>query len=149
VRSLGAACIADKRPTFSSAFAKKYLDSFRFSIEQRGPNIMLVHITHEVEDYDMTEKAEWEVVDAPRAASRQTLAEAMKARLGPWWRWKLAGAAAVASLAVALLIALTGILILGMGIAAVAVIGIRKLGQWLRRNQVTGTGLNPHYKSKA
>jgi hypothetical protein len=96
----------------------------------------------------MTEYAEWDVADAPRTASRQTLAEVMKARLGPWWRWKLAGAAVVASLAVPLLIMLNGILILGMGIATVAIIGIRKLGQWLRRDHVTGVGLKTRYKCK-
>lgn len=97
----------------------------------------------------MTEKAEWVIVDEPRMAPRPTLAEAMRAWLGPWWRWKLAVTAAGASLLVALVVTLTSVLVLVLFMAAVAVIGLRKLRSWLQFGKYRRDAwLEPRNRSK-
>lgn len=97
----------------------------------------------------MSEKTEWEVVDEPRPESRQTMRDLMKALLGRRWRWKLAGAATVASLAIVFFATLIGMTVLAMSAAAIISIGIGKLRQWWRRGNGTGALLKPQQKSKA
>lgn len=82
----------------------------------------------------MNEKTEWEVVDAPAPDARQTVLQLMKNMLGPWWKWKIAGAVTVAGVALVLLAALTGVFMVVIVIAALASVGIGKFRQWLRRH---------------
>lgn len=98
----------------------------------------------------MAEKAEWAIVDEPYLAPQPTLAEAMRAWLGPGWRWKLAATAAVACLLVAFVITLTSILILVLLIATVTVLGLRKLRSWLQfGNDGQNARLEPRKKSQS
>jgi hypothetical protein len=68
----------------------------------------------------MSEKVEWEIVDdtASRrdSGARQSDATAarnpLQALLGPWWRWKIAGFALVAVLALVLLTLFAGAFLL-------------------------------------
>jgi len=96
----------------------------------------------------MSGKMEWEVVDAPVPEAqlphaRPTLRQLMQALLGRWWRWKLIGAAVVASLALALLVSLAGIAMLVVSVAALLSIAIGKFRQSLRRAQA-GTQSHRH-----
>lgn len=81
----------------------------------------------------MTEKTEWEVVDAdaPPQDTRQTLQQLMKNMLGPWWRWKVAGVVIAAGAALMFFLTVTAIFILGVMAAAIISIGIGKVRQWL------------------
>ena len=83
----------------------------------------------------MTEKAEWELVDAPLPGARPTLREVLKALLGRHWGWKLLGTAIIASLVLALMVMLTGMAVLLVTVGAVLSIGIGKLRQLLGRSQ--------------
>lgn len=89
----------------------------------------------------MTEKVEWEVVDAPETAgdrharhagrAHHTAGEAMQAMLGRWWKWKVAGTAIVTVLTLALFATLTGALVLLFVAGTLLSVGVRKLKQWL------------------
>ncbi|HJV76238.1 MAG TPA: hypothetical protein VJ654_18605 [Noviherbaspirillum sp.] len=83
----------------------------------------------------MTEKAEWELVDAPLPGTRPTLREVLRALLGRHWGWKLFGAAIIASLALTLMLMLTGMAVLLVTATALLSLGIGKLRQWLGRRQ--------------
>jgi hypothetical protein len=83
---------------------------------------------------EMTEKIEWEVVDTPSPSARPTIWKLIKALLGPWWRWKVIGAAIIATLALLFFVTITGVIIL-VGVAGVVIsIGIAKARRWLRRD---------------
>jgi hypothetical protein len=83
----------------------------------------------------MTERVEWEVVDdAPSPGKRPTIQQLMKTLLGPWWRWKIAGTATVAALAVVLFATLSGIILLLMAAVGIMSIGIARFKRWLRRS---------------
>lgn len=91
----------------------------------------------------MTEKTEWEIVDAPPSASsdpRQTVWHALRAMLGPWWRWKLAATTIVAALTLAFFVALTGAMILVAAATAAVAIGIGRFRRWMRRDRA---GVSP------
>ncbi len=100
----------------------------------------------------MTEKTEWEVVDEvrdkARTEPRQTIQDLMKTLLGPWWRWKLAGTATVAGLAIVFFATLTGMIALLLSAAAIVSIGIGKLRQWWRRDYGAGALIKQRQKSK-
>lgn len=81
----------------------------------------------------MTEKIEWEVLDAPSSETRLTLRQLIKKLLGPWWRWKVAGAAAIASLTVVFVAALMGMIALVIFVGAILSLVIGKIRQWLHR----------------
>ncbi|HJV86860.1 MAG TPA: hypothetical protein VJ698_15450 [Noviherbaspirillum sp.] len=96
----------------------------------------------------MTEKAEWEVVDHERVASRPNVADVMRALLGPWWRWKLAASAVVTCIALTLIVTLSGILVSVLLMVGVTVIALRKVGSWLRGgNSPKNIWLAPHKRS--
>lgn len=82
----------------------------------------------------MTEKTEWEIVDADASPqdTRQTLHQLMKNMLGTWWRWKVAGVAIAAGAALMFFLTVTAIFILGVMAAAIVSIGVGKLRQWFR-----------------
>jgi hypothetical protein len=88
----------------------------------------------------MKEKVEWEIVDerAPRwdsgawqsAASGAAPTNLLQAMLGRWWRWKLAGFALVAVVALVLLAVFAGVFVLvalGGVILSLAVAKARRL----------------------
>jgi hypothetical protein len=83
----------------------------------------------------MVEKTEWEVVDdgasRPREAPR-TPKDAAASLLGPWWKWKLTGAVAVALAALAFFAAVIGIVVLSVAALAVAIAALGKFMHWLR-----------------
>lgn len=83
----------------------------------------------------MTEKTEWEVVDndAPRQERRQTLQQLMKNLLGPWWRWKVAGLATVAGVAMMFFLTVAAVFILGLMVMGIVALCATKLRQWMRR----------------
>jgi hypothetical protein len=83
----------------------------------------------------MSEKNEWEVIDAMPPNARQSASGFMKGVLGPQWRWKAAGAAIAASLVLLLLAAITSAIVVVMAAGAILSIGIGKLRQWLRRDR--------------
>lgn len=98
----------------------------------------------------MQEKIEWELVDEPGAqsgaqwrsqAGTQANAQAapgmrqlLQAMMGPWWRWKILGAALLTALALAMLAMLTGVFALVAAVGAALALGIGKLRQWARRH---------------
>jgi hypothetical protein len=88
----------------------------------------------------MSEKMEWEVVDAPMPEAplpngRPTFKLLMQALLGRWWRWKLLGIALAASLLLAVLVSLAGIALLVVSSVALLSFAIGKFRQSLRRAQ--------------
>ena len=98
----------------------------------------------------MQEKTEWELVDdAGSAAGSQWRSQAgaqgpagttpglkqfLRAAMGPWWRWKILGAALFTTLALVMLAMLTGVFALVAATGAAIAIGIGKLRQWARRH---------------
>jgi hypothetical protein len=101
----------------------------------------------------VTEKVEWEVVDAPSPESNShqrqphTHKHLLEALLGRWWRWKIAGVATVAILALVFFFTLASIFILVVPAIAVLSLGISKLGQWLRREQRSSSLDKSHHWS--
>jgi hypothetical protein len=97
----------------------------------------------------VTEKTEWELVDAdaPSSSNRSGAYDAygnaydgkapqspmhlLKAVLGPYWRWKIAGLAIVASLALILLATVAGVFMVTMSAVVIMAVIIRKLKYWL------------------
>jgi hypothetical protein len=81
----------------------------------------------------MTERVEWEVVDAPSARSgkRQAAGEAMRMMLGRGWKWKIAGTAIVSLVTLALFATLTGALVLLFTAGTLITVAVRKMKQWL------------------
>lgn len=79
----------------------------------------------------MTDKTEWEVVDAPSEAAPQSPTHLLKSLLGPWWRWKIGAVAviAAATLTVFAMVALSVLIV--MAIATSIFLGIRLLLHWL------------------
>ena len=57
----------------------------------------------------------------------------MQALLGPWWRWKVAGSAALAVLTLIFFVTLTGMVIVVLAAGALIALGVGKLRQWLGR----------------
>lgn len=109
----------------------------------------------------MSEKTEWEVVDAPQSAHKTDGSDYrsygrahstqgpspknfMQAALGRWWQLKLLGAGMVAVAAFVLLLMIGGVLVLTVSIAAVVSLGMAKLVSWLRGKQIAhDTQLSP------
>lgn len=84
----------------------------------------------------MIEKTDWEIVDASHAEnrnagdSRQSLLQLMQNLLGPWWRWKVAGATALAIATLVFFATVIGVIILIGTATALLGIGAGKLRQW-------------------
>lgn len=82
----------------------------------------------------MNQKTEWELVeDGTAPGPRPALRDVLKAMLGRHWGWKVAGMATVATVLLALLLTVTGVVALLMIAGAVLSIGIGKVRQWLGR----------------
>ncbi|MDB5727336.1 MAG: hypothetical protein JWQ00_541 [Noviherbaspirillum sp.] len=88
----------------------------------------------------MTEKPEWEVLDAPSPGAqsrgaRQSLPQLLKAMFGPRWKWKIAAVAVVAGLALAILLAVAGIVVITVTAVALVSIGVATVRSWLSGNK--------------
>jgi hypothetical protein len=108
------------------------------------------HSCISVKEYSMQEKMEWEIVDEamPQAGSQRRaqggarasapggagMKQILLAMMGPWWRWKLLGAALFGALALVMLAMLTGVLALVAAVGTILAIAIGKLRQWTRRH---------------
>jgi len=81
----------------------------------------------------MTGRVEWEIVDEPsrNQGTRGTAREAMRAMLGRWWKWKIAGTAFVSVLTLAFFATLTGALVLLFAAGTLLTVAVRKVKQWL------------------
>lgn len=88
----------------------------------------------------MNDKVEWEVVDEAEQARRgnrppprpPSPQEALKAMLGPWWRWKLAAIFVLGGLALVFVAAVAGVLVV-TGIAfALVMFAVLRVRNWLR-----------------
>jgi hypothetical protein len=82
----------------------------------------------------MTERVDWEVVDEPSPTTRPTVQQLMQRLLGRWWRWKIAGVATVAALAVVFFATVIGIILLLMVTVGILSVAIGKLMRWLRKS---------------
>ena len=88
----------------------------------------------------MTEKPEWEIVDndeqrssyAPPPPKPQSLKEILKALLGRWWAWKVAGAAIVFGALLVLLATVAGVLVVLAAGAALVSAAVAKFRKWRR-----------------
>lgn len=86
----------------------------------------------------MPEKTEWEVVDGPAPGARPTLQQLMQNVMGPWWRWKLAGAAVVAIVALVFFATIVGVFMLLLPALALIALAIRKITRWMRHGSRAG-----------
>lgn len=88
------------------------------------------------------EQTEWEVVEgvgeqAPPRASRAAM---MRALLGPWWRWKIAGLVTVGCIILALVAALASVFfVVGVAVVLVSLV-VAKVRQMLRQH---GSSITP------
>lgn len=95
----------------------------------------------------MNDKPEWEVVDAEPAGRRQQLPppltpqEALRAMLGPWWRWKLAGLFVLGGVVLVFVAAVAGILVVSAIAFALLAFAVMRLRAWWRG---TGQAPGPH-----
>lgn len=87
----------------------------------------------------MTEKSEWEIVDSNEAPSGQrppplppTLPEMLRALLGRWWAWKVAGVAVVFGALLVLLATVAGVLVVLAAGAALLSAAVAKFRRWRR-----------------
>lgn len=95
-------------------------------------------------EWNMTEKTEWEIVDVePHPQTRPGMQQMLRASLGRWWRWKLAGGLIVASALLVLVVMLTGVALLAFATIAIGAICIGKLKRWLRHENGNNYD-NPH-----
>lgn len=87
----------------------------------------------------MTEKPEWEIVDGDERRSAggpppppPGLPEILKALLGRWWAWKLAGVAVVFGALLVLLATVAGVLVVLAAGAALISAAVAKFRRWRR-----------------
>lgn len=87
----------------------------------------------------MTEKPEWEIVDNDERRSEYgppptppTLPEVLRALLGRWWAWKVAGAAVVFGALLVLLATVAGVLVVLAAGAALISAAVAKFRKWRR-----------------
>lgn len=93
----------------------------------------------------MNDKVDWEVVDAdtqrhdqgrppPRPPNPQDM---LKAMLGPWWRWKLAGMFAVGALVLLFVAAVAGVVVVTAIAFALVAFAVVRVRNWLRGPRTT------------
>jgi uncharacterized membrane protein YtjA (UPF0391 family) len=86
------------------------------------------------------EQTEWEVVEGvegtagPEAPPKATRAAKMRAMLGPWWRWKIAGLVTAGCIVLALVAALASVFfVVGVAVLLVSLV-VAKVRQMLRQH---------------
>lgn len=90
----------------------------------------------------MAEKSEWELVDGNDGQGRSggykppplppTLPEVLRALLGRWWAWKLAGLATVFGALLVLLATVAGVLVVLAAGAALISAAVARFRKWQR-----------------
>lgn len=85
----------------------------------------------------MTEKTEWEIVDDHRPNQRRTLRRTLEALLGPAWRWKVAGAVVLATMALLVVAAVAGTVMVLIAAFTLVSLAVGKLRSWLRRDDAS------------
>lgn len=90
----------------------------------------------------MAEKSEWELVDSNEGQGAQqgyrppplppTLPEMLRALLGRWWAWKLAGLAIVFGAMLVLLATVAGVLVVLAAGAALVSAAVARFRKWRR-----------------
>lgn len=87
----------------------------------------------------MTEKPEWEIIDSDEKRGADgpplpppRLPEILKALLGRWWAWKLAGVAVVFGALLVLLATVAGVLVVLAAGAALLSAAVAKFRRWRR-----------------
>lgn len=95
----------------------------------------------------MIEKTEWEVIDDgaqsnARPNARPTPQHLLRAMLGPYWRWKLAGFFILTGIVLAILVAFVGAVVLALTAAGIVLFATTKIKRWLQRG--SGTHLTKH-----
>lgn len=98
----------------------------------------------------MNDKVEWEVVDEAAQASSgnrppprpPTAQEALKAMLGPWWRWKLAAMFVLGGLALVFVAAVAGVVVVTAIAFALVMLAVVRIKNWLRGS----SGLPDRYR---
>jgi hypothetical protein len=88
------------------------------------------------------EKTEWEVVEStgPEASPKATRAAMMRAMLGPWWRWKIAGLVTAGCIILALVAALASVFfVVGVAVLLISLV-VAKVRQMLRQH---GSSVTP------
>jgi len=114
-------------------------------------SVLSLHLTYLQDDW-MTEKPEWELVDNDEGRSYQghgshggppptppTLPQLLKALLGRWWAWKVAGAAVIFGALLVLLATVAGVLVVLAAGAALVSAAVAKFRQWKRDSYTSGT----------
>ncbi len=98
----------------------------------------------------MTEKTEWEVVDdggqpneSDSSNVRPTTQQLLRAMLGPYWRWKLAGFFILTAITLAILAAFVGVIVLILSAAAIVLFATSRIRRWLQRRSGTHLPKNP------
>jgi hypothetical protein len=91
------------------------------------------------QDGGMTEKTEWEIVDQDERRDGYTppplpptLPELLRALLGRWWAWKVAGVAVLFGALLVLLATVAGVLVVIAAGAAVLSAAVAKFRKWKR-----------------
>lgn len=88
----------------------------------------------------MIEKTEWEVIDEgaqPPPNTRPTAQQLLRAVLGPYWRWKLAGLFIITGVILTLLAAFVGVIVLVLSAAAIVFFATTRIRRWLQRGSGT------------
>lgn len=87
----------------------------------------------------MTEKSDWELVDGNENRRSDgppplppTLPEVLRALLGRWWAWKLAGVALVFGALLVLLATVAGVLVVIAAGAALVSAAVARFRKWRR-----------------
>jgi len=95
----------------------------------------------------MTEKTEWEVVDEESQPNdphaRPTTQQLLRAVLGPYWRWKLAGFFILTGITLAILAAFVGVIVLVLSAAAIVLFATTRIRRWLQPSSSTHLPKNP------
>ena len=92
--------------------------------------------------FEQFEQTEWEVVEGagPQASPKATRAAMMRAMLGRWWRWKIAGLIIAGCIILALVAALASVFfVVGVAVVLVSLV-VAKVRQMLRQH---GSSVTP------
>lgn len=101
-------------------------------------------------EFVMIEKPEWEVIDdGPQSNtqpnSRPTAPELLRAMLGPYWRWKIAGFLILAATILTILAVFVGAIVLVLFATAVVLFVTTKIRRWLQPSSGTHLPKNPEH----
>lgn len=81
----------------------------------------------------MNDKPEWELIDRPGRGRKLRASDLLRAVLGPYWRWKLAGIAVAAAALLTVGVLVAGVFIVGLVVVAMALLIAVQLRHWTGR----------------